>query len=132
MKSKDIHKVVKTRYENGDSPAKIYRDLVGAVSLPTIKLWIKIINTTRSFTMSSSPDCLSMVRTKAVIVKVKNRLNQKKRVSTRKLTKEMNTSRRNIQRILRGDLDCKPYKKTTQSKLTNLQKIRRLSLMTGC
>ena len=38
MKSKDIQKVVKTKYENGDGPAKIYRDLAGAVSLPTIKL----------------------------------------------------------------------------------------------
>ena len=29
MKSKDIQKVLKTKYENGDSPAKIYRDLAG-------------------------------------------------------------------------------------------------------
>ena len=46
MKNKDIQKVVKTKYENGDGPAKIYRDLAEAVSLPTIKLWIKIINIT--------------------------------------------------------------------------------------
>ena len=38
MKSKDIQKVVKTKYENEDGPARIYRDLAGAVSLPTIKL----------------------------------------------------------------------------------------------
>ena len=38
MKSKDIQKVVKTKYENGEDPTKIYRDLAGAVSLPTIKL----------------------------------------------------------------------------------------------
>ena len=38
MKSKDIQKVVKTKYENGDGQEKIYRDLAGAVSLPTIKL----------------------------------------------------------------------------------------------
>jgi hypothetical protein len=30
MKSKDIQKVVKTKYENGDGPAKIYRDSAGA------------------------------------------------------------------------------------------------------
>ena len=45
MKSKDIQKVVKTKYENGDDLAKIHRDLAGAVSLPTIKLWIKMMNT---------------------------------------------------------------------------------------
>ena len=43
-------------------------------------------------------------------------------MSTPKLTKEMNTPRRSIQRILRESLGCKPYKKTIQPKLTNLQK----------
>ena len=126
MKSKDIQKVVKTKYENGDGPAKIYRDLAGTVSLPTIKLWIKMINTAGSITLSSPPGCSRTVRTRAAIVKVKKRLNQKKRVSTRKLTKEMNISRRSIQRILREDLGCKPYKKTKQPKLTNLQKNKRV------
>ncbi|CAF3169579.1 unnamed protein product [Rotaria sp. Silwood2] len=57
MKSKDIQKVVKIKYENGDGPAKIYRDLAGAVSLPTIKLWIKMINKTGSIMLSSHPGC---------------------------------------------------------------------------
>ena len=113
MKSKDIQKVVKTTYENGDGPAKIYRDLAGAVLLLTIKLWIKMMNTTDSITLSSPPDCPRTVRIKADIVKVKNRFDQKERMSSRKLAKEMNTSRRNIQRILLKDVGCKPYKKTT-------------------
>jgi hypothetical protein len=37
MKSKDIQKVVKTKYETDDGPTKIYRDLAGVVSLQTIK-----------------------------------------------------------------------------------------------
>ena len=82
MKSKDIQKVVETEYEDGNSPVKIYRDLIGAVSLLTIKLWIKMINNTGSITLSSLPGCPLMVHTKSVIVKVKHRLNQKKRVST--------------------------------------------------
>ena len=57
-----------------------------------MKLWIKMIYTTGSITLSSPPACPRTVRTKATIVTVKNRRNQKKRVSTRKLTKEMNTS----------------------------------------
>ena len=126
MKSKDIEKVVKTKYENGDDSIKIYCDLTGAVSLPTIKLWIKLMNTTGSIILSSSPSCSRKVRTKAAIIKIKNCLNRKKRVSTRKLAKEINTSRRSIQRILREDLDCKPYKKTIQPKLANLQKNKRV------
>ena len=93
MKSKDIKKSCKN---NGDGSAKIYRDLAGASSLPTIKLWTKMTNTIGSITLSSSSSWPRTVRTKAAIVKVKNRLNQKKRVSTRKLAKEMNTSRRSI------------------------------------
>ena len=71
MKSKDIQKVVKTEYENGDGPTKIYRNLAGAVSLSTIKLWITMMNTTGSIILSSSPSCSRTVRTKAAIVKVK-------------------------------------------------------------
>ena len=124
MKSKDIQKAVKTKYENGDSPAKIYHDLAGVISLSAIKLRIQMINTTSSITMSSSPGCPRTASTKAAIVNVKNRLNQKKRVFTRKLAKEMNTSRWSIQRIPREDLGCNPYKKTIQPKLTYLQKKR--------
>ena len=120
LKSKDIQKVVKTKYENEDGPAKICHDLSGAVSLPIIKLWIKMMNTTGSITLLSPPCYSRTVCTKAAIVKVKNRRNQKKRVSTRKLAKEMNSSARSIQRILREGLGCKPYKKTIQLKLTNL------------
>ena len=126
MKSKDTQKVVKTKNENGDDQAKIYRDLARAVSLPTITLWIKLMNTTGPVILSSSPACPGTFRTKAAIVKVKHHINQKKRVSTRKLAKEMNTSRRNIQRILREGLDCKLYKKTIQPKLTNLHKNKRV------
>ena len=85
-----------------------------------------MINTTGSITLSSPPGCSHTVRIKAAIVKIKNCLTQKKRVSTRKLAKEMNISRRNVKRILREDLGCKPCKKTTQPKLTNLQKNKRV------
>jgi hypothetical protein len=51
MKTKDIQKVVKTKYEKDNGPAKIYRDLAGNGSLPTIKLWIKMINTTSYITL---------------------------------------------------------------------------------
>ena len=79
-----------------------------------------MMNTTGSITLLSPPGCPPMVRTKATIVKINNRLNQKKQVSTQKLAKEINTSRWSIQRMLREDLGCKPYKKAIQVKLTNL------------
>ncbi|CAF5146765.1 unnamed protein product, partial [Rotaria magnacalcarata] len=69
MKSKDIQKVVKTKYGNGDGPMKIYRDLAGVVSLKTIKLWIKMINNTGSINLSPPPDRPRIARTKANILK---------------------------------------------------------------
>ena len=70
-----IPKVVKTKYENGDGSVKTYRDLAGAVSLPTIELWIKMINTTSSITLSSPSGCSRTVRT---TVKVKNPSNEER------------------------------------------------------
>ncbi|CAF2142729.1 unnamed protein product, partial [Rotaria magnacalcarata] len=63
-----------------------------------------MINTTGSITLSSPPGCPRTIRTNAAIVKVKNRLNQKKRVSTRKSAKDMKISRTSVERILREDL----------------------------
>ena len=39
MKSKDLEKAVKIKYENEDEPAKIHRDFGGVVSKRRIKLW---------------------------------------------------------------------------------------------
>jgi hypothetical protein len=85
MKSKDLQTAVKNKYENGDGPTKIYRDLGGVVSLRTIKSSIQMINNTGSINLSYSPGRTRTARTKANILKVKYRLDQKKRVSTRRL-----------------------------------------------
>ena len=82
MKSKDIQEFLKTKYENSDGPIKIYRDLAGVVSLQTIKLWIKMINSTISINLSSPAGRPRTARTKANISKAKPRLDQTKRMST--------------------------------------------------
>jgi hypothetical protein len=40
MKSKDMQTAVKNKYENGNGPTNIYRDLGSVVLLRTIKSWI--------------------------------------------------------------------------------------------
>jgi hypothetical protein len=37
MKSKDLQQVVFRKYEDGDGPTKIFRDLNGSLGLATIK-----------------------------------------------------------------------------------------------
>ena len=126
MKSKDLQTAVKNKYENGDGPTKIYRDLGGVVSLTTIKSWIQRLSTTGSITLAYSPGRPRTVRTKVNISKAKSRLAQKKRVSTRRLAAELNISRTSAQRILQKDLGCFPYKKIKQPKLSDLQKTKRV------
>ena len=94
MKSKDLQAVVENKYENGDGPAKIYRDLGGVVSERTINLWIKMIKSTGSVNLSQSPGHPRTVRTEANISKAKWCLRQKKRLLTRRLAAEMRQAHR--------------------------------------
>ncbi|CAF2979203.1 unnamed protein product [Rotaria sp. Silwood2] len=126
MKSKDIQTAVKNKYENVDGPTKIYRDLAGVVSLGTIKSWIQMINRSGSISLSYSPGRPRTARTKTNISKIKCRLAQKKRVSSRRLAAEMNISRTSARRILHEDLGYFPYKKIKQPKLTDLQKQKKV------
>ena len=96
---------VKNKYENDDGPGKTYRDLSGVVSKRTINQWIKMINNIGSIDLSRSPVRSRTAQTKANISKVKWCLAQKKRVSTKQLTVEMNISKRSVQRRFRKDFE---------------------------
>ena len=122
MKSKDLQTAVKHKFENGDGPEKIFRDLDGVVSKRTIHLWIKMIKGTDSINLLKPPGRPRTIWTKANMQKAKLRLAQKKRASTRELVAEMCISRTSTRRILRKDLGYFPYKKIKQPKLTDLQK----------
>ena len=125
MKSKDTQKIVSSKYEKGEGPTKIFRDLNGAMGLRTLKRWCIMLRDTDSIELSSSPGRPRIVRTKGTITKVKNRLQQNKSISARKLAKEFNISRRSIQRILRNDLGLFAYKKIREPKLTDEHKDKR-------
>jgi transposase len=111
MKSKDLQKLGLAKYENGDGPSKIFNDMKGVVEFRTINLWCKMIRETGSLQLIGPSGGPRLVRTKANIQKVKNRLKRKKGISSRKLSGEFNISRTSIQRILRNDLGLRAYKK---------------------
>ena len=129
MKSKDLQTAVKHKFENGDGPAKIFRDLGGVFSKRTIPLWIKMIKGTGSVNLLKPPGRPRTIRTKTNIKKAKLRLAQKKRTSTRELAAEMCISRTSTRRILRKDLGYFPYTKIKQPKLTDLQKKKRVQFV---
>ncbi|CAF2128168.1 unnamed protein product [Rotaria magnacalcarata] len=63
MKSKDLQQVVFRKYEDGDGPTKIFRDLNGSLGLATIKRWCKMIRDTSSIQLSKPPGGPRFART---------------------------------------------------------------------
>ncbi len=116
--------VVFSKYESGDYPTKIFRDLNGALGLNTIKRWCKMIRETGSINLAKSSGRLRLIRTKAAINKVKRKM-EKCKVSSRKLALELGLSRRSVQRILREDLGYRFYKYLIEPALTEEHKIKR-------
>ena len=125
MKSKDLQNIVISKRQNDDGPTKIFRDLSGGFCLKTVKRWCKMIDQTGTVSSSRSPGCPRIIRTSTTIEKVKNRLKGGGRVSARKLSKELKLSRTSIQRILKDDLRCFPYKIIIKPFLTDAHKAER-------
>ena len=125
MKSKDLQNIVLSKYQNGDVPTKICRDLNGGISLVTAKRWCQMIRRTGSIELSGTHSGPRIFRTKENILMVKNRLRRKIGASARRLSMEVGISATSVRRILRVDLGLKPYKKVIEPSLSDDQKIRR-------
>ena len=125
MKSKDLHKLVLSKYEAGQTPKKIFQDLNGAMSYRTVKRWCKMIRETGAIDLSKSSACHRTVGTKANIQKIKRKSKGSKRISWRKLALEMDMSFSSAYRILRKDLKMKPYKETVELLLKDEHKAQR-------
>ena len=104
MKSKDVQKVVLSKYEKDDRTTKIFQDLNGTISPSTTERWCRGIRQSGSINLPESPGCSRIIRTKGAIEKVKTLLNRRNLVSSRKLARELRISRSNVQRILKNDL----------------------------
>ena len=125
MKSKDLQKLVLSKYHTGQGPAEIFQHLNGALILITIKRWCKMIRESGTIQLFTSPGRPRTIRTKQSIQKVKRRLTRKRRISTRKLALEPDISRTSVRRILKEDLHLRSYKKVIEPLLTDEQKAKR-------
>ena len=72
MKNKDLQNVVLSKYQNGDTPTKIYHDLSSDIGLRIIKQRCWKIRQTGTINLSSPPCCTRLTRTKANIKKGKD------------------------------------------------------------
>ena len=67
MKGKDLQKLVLSKYEAEQTPKKVFQDLNGAMSSPTVKRWRKMIRKTGTIDSSEPSGCHRTVHTKAAI-----------------------------------------------------------------
>ena len=126
MKNEDLRKLVLSKHENGESSPQIFEDLNGSVSSRTIRRWCKMVGETGAINLSHSSGRPRIIRTKAMIKKVKTRMKRKRRVSIRKLASELNISNGSVVRILKQDLGYRSYKKRVEPALTDLHKSKRM------
>ena len=124
MKSKDLQKLVLSKYETGQTPKKIFEDLNGAVSYPTVDRWCKMIQETGARDLSKPSGCHTTVREKVVIQNIKRKSKGGKRISCTKLALEMDMSSfSSACRILWKDLKMKYYKITVELLLEHEHKL---------
>ena len=82
MKSKDMQRVVLSKYEKSDRTTKIFQGLNGSISLSTIERWCRRLHESGSINLSKSSGRPKIIRTKEAIEKMKTRLNRCKLVSS--------------------------------------------------
>ena len=111
MKRLDMQKLALSKFQGGDGPNKIFHVLNRTIGLSIVKRWCKMITGTGSMSFCKLPWRPRSVRTKTSIKNVKQQLQRKKKYSIRKLSKKLGFSRTSVQRILKNDLKCYPYKK---------------------
>ena len=85
MNSLSLREIVKCKHQNGDSVSKIFNDLSGVISLSTIKRWVKMHDETVAIKLGKSPSRTLIARTKANILKVKQRINREKKSPNKKI-----------------------------------------------
>jgi len=74
MKSKDLQKLVLSKYEVGQAPKKIFQDLYGLVGYRTIERWCRMIRETGTINLSKPTGCHRTIRTKAAIQKIEKKI----------------------------------------------------------
>ena len=87
MKSKDVLKVLLSKYEKTDGTTKVFQDLNGTITFSTIKRCSRPIRESSSINLSKSSGRSRIIRTKGATEKMKIPVNQRNLVSFRKLAR---------------------------------------------
>ena len=125
MKSKDFQNLVLSKHQDGDGPAKMFRDLNDSVSFRTIERWCKAVRVTGSINLSDLPGRQRIIRTKETIQRIKHRLERREAVSSRKTACHLSISRICVRRVPRNDLGLRVYRAQNEPLLTIEHKEKR-------
>ena len=79
-----------------------------------------------SINLSRSTGRSQMIRTKAAIQKIKQRLKRWKKVSAHKLARELCISQTSVRRVLKNDVKLRAYKMQTEPLLADEHKEKRM------
>lgn len=109
MKRKDVRELVLRLYNDGRNGSKTHKHVRGIVSKRTVYSWIKSIKTCGNIDLKSLTGRPRVIRTKALIHKVKQRLSQTKRVLSRSLARELHVSHTTMNRLIKEELGYKFY-----------------------
>ena len=117
---------LRVRQEGLNSNA-IYKHLCTTVSRDTIHYWIKSINRCGTIDLPNSKGRSRVLRTKALIQKVKQHLSTMKIACTRILAKEMKVSHTTMGQMIKEDPGLKPSIKRISPRFAEQHKIKRNS-----
>jgi transposase len=129
MKSKDLQNLVLSKYTCSEGPTKIFRDLNGVISLATIERWCKMIREDGSINLNRCRGRTRTIRTKATIRKIKTRVDRGRRVTSRKIARELGISRTSVRRVLKDDLGLQAYKVQIEPLLYEEHKRKRMKFV---
>jgi transposase len=130
MKSVELQKLAVHLAQEGKSLREISSHLRGQVSKSTLQIWISRFHKHGKLILNSPTGRKRTTRTKKLINNVKMLLKQKNaKKSTREISKKLKVHRSSIQRVLKKDLQLKPYRERSIPYLTALHKEKRITFV---
>ena len=119
MKSRDMQLVVMAKAASGQTPRKIFEDLMGIVSVRTIERWVQSLRQHGDISHTTPPGRLRSALNKVNINKIKKAVQKSPKQSSRRMAKTLQLHPSSVLRALRSDLGLVPYKYRKEPKLTS-------------
>ena len=126
MKSQNMWRVVMCSSDDGLSSVRIARQLQNVVSERIPRCWKHSYKATGGIDLKAPPGSPRIAQTKDLTQKVKRHFSFKNRQRAGRLAKSLGVYKETMRRLIQDDLDLRAWRITTQTKLTESHKKRRV------